>query len=67
MAIKLIQITAYVRNEQDLALWKALPNKTEAIHQMLQQAAVQLTTDSGLEAQARNAQQASQLKAEGKR
>jgi hypothetical protein len=37
MAIKLIQITAYVRNEQDLAKWKALPNKTEAIHQMLNQ------------------------------
>jgi hypothetical protein len=35
MAIKLIQITAYVRDEQDLAKWKALPNKTEAIHQML--------------------------------
>lgn len=41
MAIKLIQITAYVRNQEDLKLWKALPNKTEAIHQMLQASAVQ--------------------------
>lgn len=54
MAIKLIQITAYVRNEDDLALWKALPNKTEAIHQMLQAAAVQLKaegkhTDNGFQ------------------
>jgi hypothetical protein len=40
MAIKLIQITAYVRTKEDLAKWKALPNKTEAIHQMLQQAKV---------------------------
>jgi hypothetical protein len=36
MSVKLIQITVYVRNEEDLQLWKALPNKTEAIHQMLQ-------------------------------
>ena len=36
MPIKLIQITAYVRTEEDLAKWKALKNKTEALHQMLQ-------------------------------
>jgi hypothetical protein len=36
MPVKLIQITAYVRTEEDLKLWKALTNKTEAIHQMLQ-------------------------------
>jgi hypothetical protein len=35
MAVKLIQITAYLRTEEDLAKWKALPNKTEALHQML--------------------------------
>lgn len=31
----MIQITAYLRTEEDLALWKALPNKTEWLHSML--------------------------------
>lgn len=32
---RLIQITAYVRDEADLAKWKALDNKTEWLHRML--------------------------------
>lgn len=31
----LIQITAYVRNEDDLAKWKALGNKTKWLHDRL--------------------------------
>lgn len=34
--VYMIQITAYVRNEQDLALWKRLKNKTQFIHDCLQ-------------------------------
>lgn len=32
----LIQITAYVRDEEDLNKWKALENKTQFIHDALQ-------------------------------
>lgn len=31
----MIQITAYLRNEEDLARWKALENKTEWLHDCL--------------------------------
>jgi hypothetical protein len=30
-----IQITAYLRNEEDLAKWRALENKSEFLHQAL--------------------------------
>lgn len=32
----LIQITAYLRDEEDLAKWKLLPNKAEFLHDALQ-------------------------------
>lgn len=31
----MIQITAYLRDEKDLAIWKSLPNKTEWLHSVL--------------------------------
>ena len=31
----MIQITAYLRDEADLKLWKALPNKAEWLHDNL--------------------------------
>jgi hypothetical protein len=33
--VYMIQITAYLRNEEDLAKWKLLENKTEWLHKQL--------------------------------
>jgi len=45
--VYMIQITAYLRTEADLKLWKKLPNKTEWLHQQLNAPTIQtlLTKD----------------------
>lgn len=47
---RMIQITAYLRNEEDLKKWKALSNKVEFIHNALnppftEELMVELTKD----------------------
>lgn len=41
MAQQLIKITAYVRTDEDLAKWQALPNKTDWLHDALNATVIQ--------------------------
>jgi hypothetical protein len=47
----MIQITAYLRDEEDLAKWKAVKNKTELLHNALnnQQRIMNIVANSEIE------------------